>query len=378
MKGNMKRITATALSTSMVLGMSITAFADAATPSNATPSNATVEAPIYSLDVTNVVVPTTYEVAFNPSGLTVTTGTSTTSTDQVLARNYGIVNKSSKDKVVTVDLQITDLNDDQINFMDTNQEVTDAEEEEFAVYLTAIPADTTEVKVKDPAQAADKDTAPADVASVSMTKAGGKEVVLKSGSNKISFLLEKAIYTPISGKEVTLGTSTGNNVESNYELTGLAADGKGITAFTFGGSMKASAKWERLSHGIEITGVYTWEDAPSSAAVVTGTGAMVKTAPSFTTGSGVGQFTYDVGGGNDGLKAIKKVEMDNKGKMFDGYNATASWTAATDTNNTVTLKPGFLGFYTTAYPNDATREATITYETNGGETKTATVNVKIR
>lgn len=370
---NVKRVLAAALSASMVMGTAMTAMA-ADTPVD-------VNAPIYSFDVVNVIVPTTYAMAFNPEGLTVKTG-STTSASQILSKNYGIINKSNKDKVITVSLTVADQNTDSgITFVDSAQDVTDAEDGEYKIHLTAIPADATEVKIG--TASADKDTAATALNDVSMTGATAQAVTLKAGENKLGFKLDKATWTPISGSEVTLGTSNANDVKDNFEVTGLATGGKGITAFTFGGEMNANADWFKLTSGIKISVVYTNETAPSDATVITGTGAMVEVAPpapqdvapTFETGDAVGQIKYTVGSGNDALDSISKIEMENDLGTFDGYNATEGvWAAATDASGVITFSSDFLGYYSS---DSGQIQATITYVTTGGATETATVSVKV-
>lgn len=262
---NLKKVMAATLSATMVLGMSATTFA----------ADTEIDIPIFSFDVTQVVIPTSYAVAFNPEGLTVKKG-SGTSTDQILSKNYGIVNKSNKDKIVTVELTVADQNtgDNVVTFVDTAAEITSAADGEYKIHLTVVPADNTEVKIG--TASADKDTAANALNDVAMTPAAANAITLKEGSNKIGFKLDKATYNPKTGSEVTLGTTTGNNVSSNYEIASLAASGKGITAFTFGGEINANADWTKIASGIKITPVYSDETASSTATVITGTGAMVK------------------------------------------------------------------------------------------------------
>ena len=90
----MKKALALTMSATMAMGIAMPVMA----------ADPTVTAPIYSFEVLDVVVPTTYEVAFNPEGLTVKTGDSTTSTDQIISRNYGMINKGNKDQVMAVAL----------------------------------------------------------------------------------------------------------------------------------------------------------------------------------------------------------------------------------------------------------------------------------
>ena len=146
--------------------------------------------PIFSFDVEQVVVPTQFVTAFNPDELSVKVGTGT-STDQVLSQSYGILNKSSKDKLVTVDLKVTDQNAagaNKVTFVDTDAEVDSADKDTYAIHLTAVPADDSEVKVGDTPTSADKDTLAAALGKVTMTKAAaGKEVTLKDGNNQMAF-----------------------------------------------------------------------------------------------------------------------------------------------------------------------------------------------
>lgn len=315
--------------------------------------------------------------------MTITTGTGTTSTDQILSRNFGIINQSSKAKVVTVGLNIEDLNTDSpIKFVGSADDVDKADMNDFAIYLEAVPADTTEVQVGDTPASADETTAAA-LKNVTMTKATTKAIPLEAGDNELQFILGKGTYSPKAGSDVTLGTTTGNDVASNYELTALAADGKGITAFTLTGSMKETAEWHKLTDGIKITPTYTSETVADDALttmVETGTGAVyANPVPRFTSRA-VGKIAYTTGSGDDALKSISKVEMTMPdGITYDGYNAlSGAWTAAEDASGIITLQESFLKYYQDALPDDTTREATITYTTATDEVVTATVAVKIK
>lgn len=310
----MKKVLAAALCTTLVMGTSLSALA----------ADTSVDAPIYSFEVLDVVVPTKYEVAFNPEGLQVKTGDSTTSTDQILSRNYGMINKGNKDQIMTVTLTVADQNtgEKKVTFVDSAQGVADAADGEYKIHLTVIPADSTEVKVGSTPDSADGNTAPADLNNVTMTKAtDDKAVTLAAGENKVGFKLDKATYNLISGKEVTLGTSNTNNVASNYELTSLAAAGKGITAFTFGGTMNAHADWTKLTSGIKITVVYSNEVAPSDATVITGTGAMVKLGPSMSV-SDTGLITIT---GLTADKNYKSMTITVSGSTYDIGEGTVDW-----------------------------------------------------
>lgn len=363
----MKKALAVALAASMVMGMSMTTFA--------ADQEVSVDAPIYAYDVTNVIVPTNFLVAFNPNGLDVDKdGGTTIVQDQIVSKNYGIINKSTKDKVITVTLKVEDLNEGKITFASDPADVTNAGPNDYVINLTAVPADATEVKVG--AASADLTTTGADLADVVMTSATGKEQVLVAGENDVDFLLEKAEY---EGK-IDLSAATGNNVADEFTIKNLAAAGKGITAFTFSGTMNANADWTRLTKGIRITAVYSNDNAPTGATPEAGTGALYNNPnPVFKTGDAVGTIKYKKGTSTGELTSIKSIEMDNAGSVFDGFNSYQGlWEAAVDENGLITLQPEFMKFYIDAYPNDATKEAVITYETVGEGTKTATVDVRLK
>lgn len=361
---HINKILASALSVSMLMGGTLPALA----------AEGEVDAPIYSLDVIDVIVPTTYAVAFNPEELQVKTGDSTNSNAQILSKNFGIINKSSKDKLIKVSLNVEDLNNGSgITFVDTEQDVDDAADGEYKIHLTVIPADGTEVKVS--GNPATQTTAASDLNDVVMTGADSKAVTLKAGANLVGFKLDKATWTPKTGADVTLGTTNSNNVSSNYEVTALATGGKGITAFTFGGKMNKNADWFKLTKGIKITVVYDSVTASSDTTTVSGTGAMVTDiAPTFATGRAIGQINYSAGIGDNGLNEIKKVEMRyTDGNLYDIYHASgANWPAATDESGVITLSSQALALFKSFGP---VVETIVTYETNNGTEKTAKVNV---
>lgn len=365
----MKKALAFALSASMVMGMSITSFA--------ADQEVSVDAPIYAYDVTDVIVPANFLVAFNPNKLDVDKdGGTTIVQDQIVSKNYGIINKSTKDKVITVTLNVEDLNEDKITFAQDPADVTNATADDYVLNLTVVPADATEVQVGSTPASADLTTTGADLADAKMTAATGKEQVLVAGENDVDFLLTKADYT---GK-IDLGTATGNNVTGDFHISGLATGGKGITAFTFGGTMNEKADWTKLTKGIRITAVYSNSNAPDGAAAETGTGALFNNPnPVFKTGKDVGTIKYRKGTGNDAVASITSVTMDYLGTDTDGYNEVAGvWAAATDVNGLITLSEDYMQYYITSYPDDASREATVTYVTSGGDTKTTMVDVRLK
>lgn len=312
----MRKVLALSLSAAMTMGMALPVMA-ADPPA--------VTAPIYSFETINVVVPTTYKVAFNPEGLTVKVGSgaSDTSTAQILSKNYGILNKSNKDMLCTVALKVEDKNtgDNKVTFVDSAADATtNAKDGEYKIYLSAVPADATEVKVGNTPTAADKDTAAAALDEVSMTGATTQAVALKAGDNKLAFKLDKAEYEP-TGSGVELGSTNTNNVASSYQIKAVATGGKGITAFTFSGSMNTNADWTKLTNGIEITPVYTSKVAASTDTVISGTGAMVKVGPQVSVSS-TGLITMT---GFTSTKNFKVATLTNGNGTFGINESPVTW-----------------------------------------------------
>ena len=221
----------------------------------------------------------------------------------------------------TVALKVEDKNtgDNTVTFVDSAADVTNAEDGEYKIYLTAVPADTTEVQVG--TASADKDTAAAAMDDVAMTGAASQAITLKSGDNKLAFKLDKAEYEAKSGSEVTLGSTNTNDVASNYQIKSVATGGKGITAFTFGGSMNTKADWTKLQTGIEITPVYTSKVAGSDATVITGTGAMVKVGPQVSVSS-TGLITMT---GFTSTQNYKSATLTNSNGTYDVNAAPVVW-----------------------------------------------------
>lgn len=221
-------------------------------------SSVEITAPIYNYDVLDVVVPASYLVAFNPYRLKIGTGDGGVSDAQVVSRNYGIVNKSTRDKVVTVVLTVEDLNGGQIVFADSAEEALQAGEGVYAVYLALVPAGEGEILAD--GRKIDEGITAEGLAEVSMEKAPEHAVSLKAGENRVAFLLSGAEYV----------FSGGGDGAGSFELAGLAPDGSGIAAFTFDGVMNPSADWTKLTEGIRISVVYSYENT-----IGEGTGACV-------------------------------------------------------------------------------------------------------
>jgi len=232
-----------------------------------------VTVPIYDYDIVDVVVPTSYALALNPHGLRIEIGDGTVSEAQVVSRNFGIVNKSSRDKIVTVHLTMEDMNGGQIILVDSAQEALNADKDTYAIYLAAVPADAGEIGFGD--VPVDENTSPESLSNVHMTKAGNGAVALKKGENSFSFKLSGAIYD-FEGGNITLGDTPNQSGTGQFKMTGLAEDGRGVTAFTFDGAMNPRADWSKLSGGLKFSVVYTYQNAIGDEKIIEGTGAMVE------------------------------------------------------------------------------------------------------
>lgn len=228
--------------------------------------------PIYNYEIDNVIVPTTYAMSLNPYEMPIVVDKDHVSTEQVVTRNYGIINKSSTDKVVTITFTVEDLNGDKITFVDSEEEAKSSDPDDYAVYLSVIPADGGEIRIGD--TDANVDTHSSALSDVEMTEAKEQAVALHAGENCISFRLSKAIYefedmVPVSGEKPE------GRAKEVLNLMGLNPDGKSVTAFTFGGAMNPKAEWEKLLKGIKITASYEYRTADGSEKMMNGTGAMM-------------------------------------------------------------------------------------------------------
>lgn len=223
-------------------------------------------------DIVNITVPSLFEVALNPYCFAVKTGKNTISTDQVISKAYGILNKSSKDKVITVFLTIEDLNSDKITFVNSADEAINAVEGTYAIYLALVPAASNGVEIR--GDGANPGTTAEDLSDVMMTGAKNKAVALHVGQNKVAFLLSKAEYEPRVKKQI-FDVTNQQNEDEIFELMELAPGGKGITAFTFEGAMNKKANWSNLSEGIRISVSYSYETASGNETIVGGTSALI-------------------------------------------------------------------------------------------------------
>lgn len=208
-------------------------------------------------EIINVVVPTTYTLALNPYGLPIRIDKNTISTEQVISRMYGIVNKSSTDQIVTVSLTVEDRNGGKIIFVDSAEEAENAEGDVYAIYLEAVPANEEQILID--GKPVDSEVTGESLRKVEMTGEKEHAVTLHDGINRIAFKLFGAVYN------------------DDNELMKLAPDGKGVSAYTFSGVMNPNAEWEKLSGGIKLSVVYTYQTSDGNEDIIEGTGAMIYT-----------------------------------------------------------------------------------------------------
>ncbi len=361
-----RRLLAMGLSACLIAGSAMTTFA-------AEDDGLSVDAPIYSMNITNVVVPTSFAMAFNPQGYDITVAPDTTVNDQVVSLNYGVINKSSADKTMMISFTAEDLNTtaggSMIEFVDSAEAIADAEQGEYKVYLSATPVTI------DAGVTLDKDSAAADLVGFDGEAVSGGDVAIV-GSGMLGFNLEKATYEQKAGATIGLADTSGNDVTSNdisdkFELTAITADG--VAAFTLGGAMNTNTDWTKITEGIKVGVVYEFTDtthADPDAPVY----GVTEVGPTFTSTQAL-VLNYTTGGGE--LTDIVKVTADYQGTETDIYAyMKGGWAAATDADGTITFASALTGFWT-----GDTVAVKVYYETgtpDGVADKTANATLKLR
>lgn len=360
----MKKFAALTLSAAMVMGMSMTGFA-------AEPAPTTTDAPIYGVNLTNVVVPANFTVAFNPDGLSVKqTSSDTAVTSQIVTNNYGMVNKGNKNKFVKLTFKVQDQNG-KIVFGDADS-VTNAQaakKDTYNMNLNLVPASARD-SVQIGATAIDKDNATAEnMSKVAMTAASTK-LQLAEGENYAGFWLEGATYNG------TIQMDAANPL-STLTIKQLADNSGSIAGFTFDGTMNMAADWTKLTQKVVITVIYDIRDRATAPTMVASTGGYVAITNPFTSSQAT-KIAYTPGSGADQI-TVKKVEIrSTDGVYYDVYNKLGSvWAAATDTSGTITIDAGAITFYTRDYPTATTLPAIVTYE-QGGATATAKIEFQLK
>jgi len=405
-----KTLAAIVLSTVMILGSTVTAFAGDPEPINGEDSSTAGTGQILDFKVVRQVVPTALKVAINPNGYKVnlrykklttnedysadekyykvtegvysvdTAVTSTnyadkvaaglyvadTSESQIVTFNYGLANKSTVDRKITVKLDVAA--DEKIEFVDSVDAATakttggngTAERGEYKMYMAIVPAKvgttpTTNTYAKatafdanavyytrsDAGVYAEENVEDADAFAggtfyVATNTIGTEiqaselgDISMENSSAPIGFAagtattygdvayaLPKATWTLKDDEFIDFNT-TQNDIASKFDMTTIG----GITGFTITGAMNTGAEWSQLeTKTITITPTYAIEDATGTEeAVATGLNQVVADSrvPAAPTAPTVSANTVVVGGSIDILlpegvtiSAIEKTKAD--------------------------------------------------------------------
>ena len=343
---NFKKVTAIVLSAAMIFGSSLTAFA---TDTDGSTTSAEGTGQILDFKKQIQVVPTSLKVAINPNGYDVNlrynkvTGafngdakyytesdgtysvatdvtednfedkveaglyTATTSDSQIVTFNYGLANKSTVARKITVKLDVTA--DSSVDFVTTEEAATakttggtgTAEVGDYKIFMQLIPAkaDTTpstntyekattfsdtatyytrsEAGVYTEATVEDADDFAAgtfytstttigteiqasELGDITMTNADAA-VTFAAGAGTtnadVAFSLPKATYTLKDDEFIDFST-TAADIAEKYEMTGIG----GYTGFTITGTMNTNTEWSQLeTKTITITPTYVIADA---------------------------------------------------------------------------------------------------------------------
>ncbi len=354
-KNGFSRVVAVAISATMIFGSSIVALADGDTTTTAGTGN------ILAYNSDTYIVPTTMKVALNPNGLPVNVRytkaesyvagttyytksddtytvadikafaantdyyTATQVATQVVSFNYGIVNTSTKDRTITVTLEVsgsgtasTAEGAKDIVFVDSAAKATavsDSNEDgaafgDLKMFLTvapstAAPTAATYKKTTDTTvgsgktyytksgttyTAAENLTAFAEntvyyeadtvigveiqaseLADVTMTPvAAAKQTTFTAGdsantaSAEIAYKLGKATYSPKKGEIIDFDT-TQTALANKVELSAIG----GTAAFTITGTMNTNTDWIKAKYAaLTITPTYEVADDDGSATVL--------------------------------------------------------------------------------------------------------------
>lgn len=266
---------------------------------------------------------------------------------------------------------------------------------EGAIYFPA----ATDTSVTDDLEADNQSSVAVDVSlNVEVVAPDGVEIVedvadLTDATTPSIFLkATKAVTAPaLTAEDVVLGAATEitvpvDGIEYDYDSVtkadydGLASDKQ--AEYVVGKSGEYAYKYAPKDSSAKETATFTisgecdktadWSSVTGSASLklVWSVAAHVdNAAPTFT--AGTNSFTFVVGAGDDGLKEITHVVVNNAGTDYDNIAAMGTtYGAGVLTANTFTFDTKFISYFTAG---DHT--AKVTYVTNKGEEKTADVNV---
>jgi hypothetical protein len=476
----LKQVLAVILGTTMVFGSTLTAFATDPTPVNGEDASTAGTGQVLDFKKVSQVVPTALKVAINPNGydvnlryVAVATGTAfdgdvkyytkgsdgtysvdtgvtatniankisaglytaVTSDDQIVTFNYGLANKSTVARKITVKLDVTA--DEKIEFVssaDAAKSKTEtggaAERGEYKIYLELVPAkvgttpttptyakstafadanteyytwDDTNKKYLGPAKYADADAyAAVDGDKFTATTTIGTEIkaselgdiTMEASTAPIAFAakadagtafadvaysLPKSTWTLKADQYIDFDT-TAAQVADKFEMTGIG----GLSGFTISGTMNKNAEWSQLTtKTITITPTYAIVDATGEEEAVTTGLNQVKAearvpanaAPSIatTTYTAAADTAIDitVNLGSGDKKATGIASVTYKNKSGVDV-AVESGTGYEFANGKVTLTAATINAFVSA--TATTREYTITFDDTDSTAVVITVN----
>lgn len=365
-----RQFMALTLAATMIMGSSVTTFAAPGDKSGDSTITASGDVSYVDTKVYDVVLPTTAstQLVVDPQGITQLQNGQVATAEQ-LASGAGLITcantpivKNLSSIPMKVSVEMTAAGD--ATYVTADNAVNSGDVANVLLY--AVPSAT---------DATDANTYSASTTGIVLTKTAAKA----------EFILDAAAYN--------FTKDSAGNVA--YEaVSGDVGHGTGLM---FGGYVNKNADWSDYAGSsatktISMTAKFSFDEniadgeaadttdgAPYAMKAYSGdkvTVTPMNAAPTFTTGSAVGTISYSTGAGADGLKTIKSITMVySDGKPYDGFNANGStWSAATNAGGTITLDSRYVSLYAAA----AQKDATVTYETNSGETKTATVTVKLQ
>ena len=206
----------------------------------------TVMKTLIDMNITEVVMPAELSVMFNPEQIGITINGKTTD-EQVISAGYGVLNKGTQDKIVRVNFTLEDKNATQegnkVQFVSSREEVANAGEGVYAIYLEAVLGKViSEIT---------KDTNGSILSNVEIEADASKAVPIP-GKGSLEFVLEKSTYKLKSDDSLS-----GNGIANDTGMLELYAIGENsCQGFTLSGCMNTNADWTRLSKGIGISVTY--------------------------------------------------------------------------------------------------------------------------
>lgn len=385
---NFKRVLAFLCSATLIVGSSVTAFAEDPAPASGT-TPATTEAGaghIVAYSVDTVTVPTAVKVSFNPQGwdfaIRGTGNAAVTSNNQIVSLNYGIASAATLDKKIKVSFtaapaaNATGTKD--VVFVDSAEEAQAKSESntkgaapgEYKMYLAVAPStaavaagyatDGTEKAFEvDSSKASTVTTAL--LGDVKMTAATVGAQAFKDNKAEISYKLNKAVYALKDDAEINFATT---DISNMFDTTTLGS----IVGFTFVGAMNPNVDWTKAKvSAIAITPVYEVEDADGTETVITGddapynviggTAAATEVQTSYDSSATTYSISLPDGTSISAVSDVTNLKVD--GAAFTGtINKNASGTKIKLTRDDVKTAATAAGTWSTG-------NLTITFTING-------------